>query len=86
MLYAGITIPTPEATMADIDRESLQVIDPSPVEETPSTAEKQSYFPSTSDNPKATHHLGLSSQHSSIWYLSRIQKYSSYVFTTFAAA
>lgn len=72
--------------MADIDREAdsggLQMIDPSPVEETPSTAAKDSYFPEA----KGTHHLGLSSHHSSIWYLSRIQKYSSYVFTAFAAA
>jgi hypothetical protein len=77
--------------MANIDRESnagLQELEPSPVEETPSQS-KDGYFPPPDSSPsttsKGTHHLGLQ-QHSSIWYLSRIQKYSSYVFSAFAAA
>ncbi|KAK4542555.1 hypothetical protein LTR36_006603 [Oleoguttula mirabilis] len=77
--------------MADYDREStlgLQQLEPSPVEETP-TDSKDGYFPGTSDTehpaqPKGTHTLGLS--HTSMWYLSRIQKYSSYAFTAFGLA
>ncbi|KAK5169896.1 uncharacterized protein LTR77_005874 [Saxophila tyrrhenica] len=75
--------------MANIDREKhpldLQEVEPSPVEETPSQS-KDGYFPDSSNAPKGTHHLGLHSQHSSIWWLSRIQKYSSYAFSAFAAA
>jgi hypothetical protein len=75
--------------MADIDRDGstagLQEMEPSPVEETPSQF-KEGYFPDTKPQTNNTHHLGLSSQHSSIWYLSRIQKYSTYVFSAFAAA
>lgn len=78
-------------TFPDYDREStlgLQQLEPSPVEETPS-ASKDAYFSGTDDvenpaQPKRTHALGLS--HSSMWYLSRIQKYSSYAFTAFGLA
>lgn len=77
--------------MAD-DHEStfgLQQIDPSPVEETPSGI-KGEYFGNTDDaehraQPRQASPLGLS-QHSPIWYLSRIQKYSSYAFTAFGLA
>src|SRR3978361_1016318 len=77
--------------MADYDKEStlgLQQLEPSPVEETPSGS-KDGYFPGTDDienpaQPKRTHALGLS--HHSMWYLSRIQKYSSYAFTAFGLA
>ncbi|KAF2764958.1 DUF1691-domain-containing protein [Teratosphaeria nubilosa] len=78
--------------MADDREESvlgLQQLDPSPVEETPSGT-KDGYFPSTDDTenpaqPHRSHTLGLSS-HSPIWYLSRIQKYSTYAFTAFGLA
>nr|POF13170.1 hypothetical protein CFP56_10318 [Quercus suber] len=73
--------------MADYDRESslsLQQLDPSPVEETPGDS-KDEYFPRHDAPAAQTHHaLGLS--HSAIWYLSRIQRYSSYAFSAFAAA
>jgi hypothetical protein len=76
--------------MADLDRSnSLVEIEPSPVEETPSDS-KDGYFPPTNDasSPPSTqrsHTLGLS-QHSPIWYLTRIQRYSSYAFTAFGLA
>lgn len=77
------------AAMADYDRDGLQEIEPSPVEETPQGS-KDGYFPSTNDvenlaQPYRSSTLGLSS-HSPSWYLSRIQKYSSYVFTAYGAA
>ena len=76
--------------MADNRRESvlgLQELEPSPVEETP-LGSKEGYFPDTQDTeklaqPKRTNTLGLSGGHSSIWWLSRIQKYSSYAFSAF---
>jgi len=76
--------------MADDRRESvlaLQELEPSPVEETPSGS-KESYFPGTQEvgnsaRSKGTNTLGLSGGHSSIWWLSRIQKYSSYAFSAF---
>ena len=75
--------------MADHDSVlGLQEVEPSPVEETP-FGSKEGYFDSESTEnpaqPHQTHTLGLS-QHSPVWYLSRIQKYSSYVFTAFAGA
>ncbi|KAK3114684.1 hypothetical protein LTR53_006770 [Teratosphaeriaceae sp. CCFEE 6253] len=75
--------------MADYDREGLQELEPSPVEETPSSG-KEDYFGSqiNSENvasPPRSGTLGLS-QHSASWYLTRIQKYSSYVFTAYGAA
>lgn len=74
--------------MADRDSlYSLQELEPSPVEETPSGTQDGEYFPESSSPspPKRINTLGLS-QHSPIWYLTRIQKYSSYVFSAFAAA
>jgi len=65
----------------------LLEIEPSPIEETPAEF-KGDYFgndTSTSSQPQSTHTLGLSS-HSTVYYLQRIQRYSSYVFTAFAAA
>ncbi|KAK4570245.1 hypothetical protein LTR86_002325 [Recurvomyces mirabilis] len=76
--------------MANYDRAtSLVELEPSPVEETPSD-NKEGYFPSPDDTenptqPQRSSTLGLS-QHSPIWYLTRIQKCSSYVFTAFGAA
>ena len=51
----------------------LKEIEPSPVEE-----KDDDYFPPASP-PPTTNAIGLS--HSAVWYLSRIQKYSSYAFT-----
>lgn len=80
---------SPNIAMANIDREKhapdLQEVEPSPVEETPLES-KHGYFPPSSTPPEGTYHLGLHSQHSSIWWLTRIQKYSSYAFSAFAAA
>lgn len=73
--------------MADYDRESalgLQQLEPSPVEETPVDS-KDGYFPSR-EAPAAHHQHALGLSHSAIWYLSRIQRYSSYAFSAFAAA
>ncbi|KAF2725086.1 hypothetical protein K431DRAFT_300488 [Polychaeton citri CBS 116435] len=72
--------------MADYDRDpesGLHVVDPSPVDETPPEAgpKHDGYFAA----PKRTNTLGLS-QHSAVWYLTRIQKYSSYAFSAFAVA
>ena len=72
--------------MADRDAEfGLHEMEPSPIDETPSSS-KDDYFPSTtSSSSKTTNTLGLS-QHSTLWYLSRIQRYSSYAFTAFGVA
>ncbi|GAB1739148.1 hypothetical protein NU219Hw_g3902t1 [Hortaea werneckii] len=79
--------------MAEDRRESimdLEEVEPSPVDETPIEF-KEGYFSSAKDSekgaqhPKRTSTLGLGG-HNTIWYLSRIQKYSSYVFTAFAGA
>ena len=77
--------------MADYDRNynGLQELEPSPVEESP-LGSKEDYFPSqhtpeTPPQPTRTSTLGLS-QHSPIWYLTRIQRYSSYVFTAYGVA
>lgn len=69
---------------------SLQELEPSPVDETPSTynEDNKGYFPDKSSgtsSPKSTNSLGLS-QHSPAWYLTRIQRYSSYAFSAFAVA
>ena len=78
--YRGLT-----NTMADAV--SLQEMEPSPVEETPQSFKDGSYFPdSSSSSSKGTHTLGLSGSHSTLWYLQRIQKYSTYAFSAFAAA
>ena len=72
--------------MADRDYlAGLREVEPSPVEETPSDI-KDNYFPEPSgtSSPKSTNSLGIS-QHSPAWYLTRIQKYSSYAFTVFAS-
>lgn len=79
----------------DLSRESSLVeLDPSPIEESPSTSYNE-YFPPSTD-PKDAPSLpgpgghktgstfGLSS-HSTTWYLNRIQKYSSYAFSVFTA-
>ncbi|KAK3621429.1 hypothetical protein LTR56_022825 [Elasticomyces elasticus] len=76
--------------MADYDRDgALQELEPSPVEETP-LGNKEDYFGNQNNSepqaqPIRSSTLGLS-QHSPIWYLTRIQKYSSYVFTAYGAA
>ncbi|MCJ1254586.1 hypothetical protein MMC24_002401 [Lignoscripta atroalba] len=71
---------------------SLQEIDPSPVDESPVDIEKGEYF--TSDQPSSppprpiltrSSTLGLSG-HSTVWWLNRIHRYSSYTFTAFLAA
>jgi hypothetical protein len=72
--------------MADRDTITLRELEPSPVEETPSNTQPGEYFPDVSPSPPhRTNTLGLS-QHSPIWYLTRIQKYSSYVFSAFTVA
>lgn len=72
----------------DLEREiSLQELEPSPVEDTPLET-RDSYFTSKdepSPSPRQrTSTFGLAS-HSVPWYLNRVQKYSSYTFTVFAA-
>ncbi|KAF2097622.1 hypothetical protein NA57DRAFT_58194 [Rhizodiscina lignyota] len=68
----------------------LQELEPSPVDETPFDNES-SYFPpsSSSDRPppilSRSTNLGLGS-HGPVFYLTRLQKYSSYAFTLFTAA
>jgi hypothetical protein len=55
------------------------------LEPIPTNTEDESTPEKTSTHPRATTTgLGLS-QHSAIWYLARIQKYSTYVFSAFAA-
>lgn len=63
----------------------MKEIDPSPVDETPSQF-KEGYFPPNAASHGTTNSLGLSSHHSSLWWLSRIQKYSTYAFTAFGLA
>lgn len=64
----------------------MQELEPSPVEDTPLET-KDSYFPDSGSQspPQSSSRLGLS-QHSPVWYLTRIQKYSSYVFSAFTVA
>ncbi|KAF2111763.1 hypothetical protein BDV96DRAFT_498750 [Lophiotrema nucula] len=61
----------------------LTQVEPSPVEETPAEF-KEDYFPSASAEPKRTSTLGLGN-HGAAWYLTRVQRYSSYAFTVFAS-
>ncbi|MCJ1368560.1 hypothetical protein MMC16_007704 [Acarospora aff. strigata] len=64
---------------------SLQELDPSPVDdnESPTDVEKGDYFDRQRPRPiQRSSTLGLSG-HSAIYWLSRLQKYSSYAFTTF---
>lgn len=63
----------------------LEELEPSPAEETPSNTEQNEYFPTSKEQPSRPNQPGLSS-HSPIWYLTRIQKYSSYTFTAFGIA
>ncbi|KAK3724160.1 hypothetical protein LTR37_001284 [Vermiconidia calcicola] len=71
------------------DMQELQEMEPSPVEETPSQV-RDGYFDiekSSSSSPSnGTNFLGLSNQHGALYYLQRIQKYSSYTFTAFGLA
>ncbi|PNS20805.1 hypothetical protein CAC42_2736 [Sphaceloma murrayae] len=60
-------------------QQTLQELEPSPVEETPSSAQ-DSYFPPPT--PRSSF-LGLSLSRSPTWYLVKSQKYSSYAFTAF---
>lgn len=73
--------------MADRDNMStLEELEPSPVDETPSTNAGE-YFPSTdtshTKSSPATS-IGLSSGHSPVWYLTRVQKFSAFAFSAFA--
>nr|OQO30966.1 hypothetical protein B0A51_01771 [Rachicladosporium sp. CCFEE 5018] len=86
--------------MADRDNpfEPLQSLDPSPIEETPIHLEDNSpdsYFPPSnpstrpppSQSPPPSSHLGLSgNSHTPIYYLLRLQKFSSLTFLAFATA
>ena len=80
---------------------ALEELEPSPIEESPATFQGDGYFPSSAgakDEEAATaaaasarpgllkrsSTVGLNS-HSPAWYLNRIQKYSSYAFSVFAA-
>lgn len=78
----------------DLSREpTLEELEPSPIEESPSTSYDAYFPPSEAKNDEealprpglnraAT--IGLSS-HGPAWYLNRIQKYSSYAFSVFTA-
>ncbi|KAG9237644.1 hypothetical protein BJ875DRAFT_394677 [Amylocarpus encephaloides] len=62
---------------------SLQQLDPSPIESPKGELEKQLPNPPPSSSP---HQLGLSgSSHGAAYYLTRLQKYSSYVFTVYTS-
>lgn len=78
---------------------TLEELEPSPIEESPSTS-RDDYFPSSQPGKdeedslsrseprpgslKRSNTLGFNS-HSPVWYLNRIQKYSSYAFSVFTA-
>ncbi|KAJ4339564.1 hypothetical protein N0V95_007754 [Ascochyta clinopodiicola] len=76
----------------------LTEVEPSPVDETPAEF-KDGYFPSKPDSGGAsgdapeefglprrtTTSLGLGGSHGPVWWLTRIQKYSSYAFGVFTA-
>ncbi|KAF1982255.1 hypothetical protein K402DRAFT_424693, partial [Aulographum hederae CBS 113979] len=77
---------TNSSTMAEMTE-----LEPSPVDE---KDEESTYFPPPSSSPSSTSptraptsHLGLSSSngssHTPLYYLTRLQKYSSYTFTLF---
>ncbi|KAH8642975.1 hypothetical protein IG631_00438 [Alternaria alternata] len=73
----------------------LTQVDPSPVEDTPMEFREKGYFPEQERPEKETEEmrgirrmntLGLRlGDHGTAWWLLRIQKYSSYTFTAFAA-
>lgn len=78
----------------DLSREpTLEELEPSPIEESPS-ASYDAYFPPSGPKDEEglprpgtlnrTQSIGLSS-HSPVWYLNRIQRYSSYAFSVFTA-
>ncbi|KAK4971221.1 hypothetical protein LTR28_013432 [Elasticomyces elasticus] len=76
-----------------VDDESLlgmEELEPSPIEDTPISTSldgSKEYFPQSSSPTPPSHHqttLGLGN-HGPAWYLTRVQKYSSYTFTIFAA-
>jgi len=75
--------------MADRDSMmSLEQLDPSPVEETPVNYQGDGYFPPKDDDSntgKSTSSLGLSN-HSTLWYLNKVQQYSTYLFSAFSTA
>ncbi|KAF2745476.1 TTL-domain-containing protein [Sporormia fimetaria CBS 119925] len=87
--------PPPTATMgdqppitpsADSDMVDLAEVDPSPVDETPVDV-KETYFtsqPSPRSSSPGTSGLGLGN-HGPAYYLTRLQKYSTYTFTLFTA-
>ncbi|KAK2624861.1 hypothetical protein QTJ16_006054 [Diplocarpon rosae] len=63
---------------------SLQKLDPSPIDTPPEL--DQQLVEDLPSLPKSSTTLGLSgSGHSSVYYLTRLQKYSSYAFTVFAS-
>lgn len=66
-----------------MDAEELKELEPSPVDETPAEY-KGDYFGDTQQSIKPDG-VGLS-QHSPIWYLTQVQKYSSIAFSAFATA
>ncbi|KAF2727682.1 hypothetical protein EJ04DRAFT_517103 [Polyplosphaeria fusca] len=70
--------PTPDAEAGVM---GLTEVEPSPVEETP-VEFKGDYFPTATTNRTST--LGLGN-HGPVYYLSRVQRYSSYAFTVFAS-
>ncbi|KAF2843290.1 hypothetical protein M501DRAFT_994171 [Patellaria atrata CBS 101060] len=84
---------TPDTPESEGRYMGLQELEPSPVEDTPLEAEKDSYFPSPpspSPSPKQPTLLSRATtfglgDHGPAYYLLRIQKYSSYAFTIFAA-
>ncbi|MCJ1439698.1 MAG: hypothetical protein MMC23_000179 [Stictis urceolatum] len=66
---------------------SMHEITPSPIEDTPtpSSTKTFNFSPSPSSPPSRPTTLGLSG-HGAVWWLSRIQRYSSYTFSAFLAA
>ncbi|KAF2665797.1 hypothetical protein BT63DRAFT_459373 [Microthyrium microscopicum] len=62
----------------------LREVEPSPVEETPQDLKPDSYFPSDTHQPsRSTTFIGLG-EHGPAYYLTRLQKYSTYAFSIFA--
>jgi len=70
--------------IADESPLELRELEPSPVEETPTDLPSDGYFPSEKPRPKRTTALGLG-DHGPAFYLTRLQKYSSYAFSVFAS-
>ena len=73
------------ANESDLEAGLLHSVEPLPLSEVPSNSQYNASSDGGSSIFKGTNTLGLS-QHSPVWYLTRIQKYSSWVFTAFAAA